>query len=368
MFQHTGALDHVLSPRDYVAPDAFAREARALFASQWHFAAVADDLDRPGAHVAREVAGRPVLLRHDGERVRAFENVCAHRHCRLVPPGAGRSPVLRCGYHGWEYAGDGRVARIPDGPSFRGFRAEGLRLRELPVERLGGLHFVRSGEPGEGLRDSLGPLAAEIDRYYGRHRCVWRWTTEHDVNWKVIAENAVESYHVPAAHPHTFREFRPPELHDHVLAKRYTRYHDRKPWGERPAELFLRAFRTLLLADADGERFKQTHVFPNLLLYYGDLFSISIALEPLGPTRTRHVLHGFVPRRLRSPALRPLQALFARVFVPGVRRVFREDMALWDEIQAGLAASGHRGVLSAREERVYAFQCWVRDAIAGEAR
>ncbi len=368
MFQHVGSLEHVLSPREYASAEAFERESRLLFANHWHFAALRDEVARAGMHVARDVAGRPILLRNDAGRLRAFENVCVHRHCLVVPPGPGRGDTLRCQYHGWEYDGNGQVRRIPDGPSFRGLRAEGLRLTELPVETLGALAFVRLGEPREGLRDSLGPLAAELDRCFGDHRPVWRWTTEHDVNWKVIAENAVESYHVPAAHPRTFREFRPPDLHDHRLAKRYTRYLDLKPWGPRPAEVVLRSFRALLLPNPDGERFKQTHVFPNYLFYYGDLFSIFIALEPLGPARTRHVLHGFVPRRLRSVLLRPLQQLFTAVFVPGVRRVFHEDMRLWTSIQRGLAASGHRGVLSAREERVYAFQRYVRDAIGEEPR
>jgi choline monooxygenase len=245
-------------------------------------------------------------------------------------------------------------------------RGDGLRLVELPVETLGELLFVRQGDVSEGFRDSLGALAPELDHYFGDHRVVWRWTTEHDVNWKVIAENAVESYHVPNAHEKTFREYRPPELHDHRLEKRYTRYLDRKPWGRRPAELFLRASRALLLEAPDGERFKQTHVFPNHLFYYGDLFSIFIALEPLGPARTRHVLHGLVPRRLRSAALRPLQAVFDFVFVAGVKRIFHEDMALWESIQHGLEASRHDGLLGAREERVYAFQRHVRDAIAAE--
>jgi phenylpropionate dioxygenase-like ring-hydroxylating dioxygenase large terminal subunit len=307
------------------------------------------------------------VVRFDGARVRAFENVCAHRHCRVVAPGRGRGGTLRCAYHGWEYGADGAVSRVPDGASFRGFRAEGLRLRELPVEVLGALVFVRSGEPGEPLRESLGELGGDIERFFGDHRCIWRWTTEHDVNWKVIAENAVESYHVPATHRHTFRDYRPPELHDHDLAKRYTRYRDLKPWTRRPSELLLRGFHRVLLPGPDGGRFTQAHVFPSHLLYYGDLFSLFIALEPLGPRRTRHVLHGFVPRRLRSPWLRPLQELFAAGFVPAIRRVLREDMRLWDEIQAGLEASRHEGVLSAREERVWAFQRFVRDAVAEES-
>lgn len=52
-----------------------------------------------------------VVVRLDGE-VRAFRDQCPHR---LFPLSAGSvcDGVLRCGYHGWEFAADGRCARVP---------------------------------------------------------------------------------------------------------------------------------------------------------------------------------------------------------------------------------------------------------------
>lgn len=103
-------------------------------------------------------------------------------------------------------------------------------------------------------------------------------------------------------------------------------------------------------------RFTHTHVFPTLLFYYNDLFSSLVALTPLGPTRTRQTAVSLLPRRLRSPLLRPLQWAMGVAFGVLGGRVLREDMNLWPAIQRGLAASSHRGALSRREERVYAFQ------------
>ena len=48
-----------------------------------------------------------------------------------------------------------------------------------------------------------------------------------------------------------------------------------------------------------------------------------------------------------------------RVFIPMGRKIIGEDAVLWPPVQQGLEASDHRGVLSAREERVYAFQRYV---------
>lgn len=47
------------------------------------------------------------------------------------------------------------------------------------------------------------------------------------------------------------------------------------------------------------------------------------------------------------------------LFIRMGRKIIGEDAVLWPPVQQGLEASDHRGVLSAREERVYAFQRFV---------
>jgi hypothetical protein len=54
-----------------------------------------------------------------------------------------------------------------------------------------------------------------------------------------------------------------------------------------------------------------------------------------------------------------LQGLSMRVLVPQFKRILREDMVRWPPVQRGLETSGQKGVLSAREERVFAFQDYI---------
>ena len=130
-----------------------------------------------------------------------------------------------------------------------------------------------------------------------------------------------------------------------------------------------RWFARRLLEAPTCERPRQAHVFPNYLLYYSELFSTFIALEPLAPASTRHVLLGFVPRQIRGHVLdRALQRLFAWAMAWRIRNVLREDMALWPDIQRGLESSHHAGLLSRREERVFAFQQYVETCRGGSAR
>lgn len=359
MFHHPGVLPHSLRPAAYAAADVFAEEQQRLFSSAWHWVCPLRDLARAGDQVAVQIAGVPIVVRRDDDSIKGFVNVCAHRHCQIVRPGCSHAERLRCPYHGWEYGPDGRLARLPDGGSFAGLDARSIGLVPVRVDVVGPLVFANLETSAPPFLTSLGGLQDEFQRFFGHHRVVGVWSTEHDVNWKVIVENAVESYHVPLLHPSTFEDFRPPELHDHTLAEGFTRYLDEKPWETRPRDLAARFLTWALLPAPSYRRFTQAHVFPSLLLYYGELISTLIAVVPLTATRTRHVAVSLLPDSLRSPALRPLQALFGRLFARVGAGILREDMAAWPAIQRGLAASPFPGVLSCREERVHAFQEWV---------
>src|SRR5215471_14425575 len=122
MFTRQGQLEHVLPPAAYHDEAFFRREREALFAPAWHPVCLAAEVARPGDYFAAEAGGKPVLVHNVEGSVRAFVNVCAHRHSLLVPSGRSQAERLKCQYHGWEYGPEGRVRRIPDGRSFKGIR------------------------------------------------------------------------------------------------------------------------------------------------------------------------------------------------------------------------------------------------------
>jgi vanillate O-demethylase monooxygenase subunit len=85
----------------------------------WHPVLASEHLpaDRP---VAVRLLDRSILLARFGGRVGAFENVCCHMQAALdrgeldTCEHMGRpEPVVRCPYHGWAYAQDGRCVEIP---------------------------------------------------------------------------------------------------------------------------------------------------------------------------------------------------------------------------------------------------------------
>lgn len=365
-FVHDGALPHPLTPRHYVSPELYEEEWRRIFRPAWHMAAVTSEIGSPGQYVARDVGRTPVIIRNCDGDVRAFLNVCAHRHCALVSDGCGASERIQCQYHGWEYGPDGALAHLPDGRSFKGMKAAGFRLQRVRAECIGPLVFVCVDDGTPALRAWLGEeVSAELERWFTGRVVGWTKVSEHDVNWKIICENAVESYHVPRVHPETFRNFRPPEAHEHRLGRNFTSYLDLLPWGLRPSEIAVRAVTRILLRDATKQRFKHSHIFPNLLTYTGDLLSDLAVVEPLGPTRSRHTQYAFVPGELRFPVVtRHLRTAYAETLRRGTTRIFQEDARAWGAMQRGMEHSPFTGILSAREERVHAFQDWVARALA----
>jgi len=168
VFVHKEQLEYQLAPADYSSDAAHRAELEHLLLPAWHPLALTDDFPTDGSFRTYELLGQPVLMRRDGGVIRAYLNVCSHRHCLLTEVPHGHSETLACQYHGWEYAPNGRVSRVPDGGCFRPFDRENARLRTFEVETCGSLVFVRLRPGGDGLRATLGADFDRIDRGFAR--------------------------------------------------------------------------------------------------------------------------------------------------------------------------------------------------------
>jgi len=367
MFVHSGSLPHLLPPAAYTDAEWFARERREMFGRGWHPLCLADQVAKDGDQFAGEILGVPVVVMNREGRLHALRNVCAHRHSQIVPDGPqSGGKTLRCQIHGWEYDESGCLAKMTDGRSFKGFKAGALCLPSFRVEQAGPLVFVNLSPEGPTFLEHLGDLSAEFQRFYTGLRHVGTWTFESPVNWKVIVENAVESYHVPMVHPQTFQDYRPEELHDHALAPTYSRYGDLLPYeSEKGLEsLGFRVYTRLLIKNPTFKRFTHVNVYPNYLLYFGDIFSAFNVVEPLGPERSRLTFYSFVPRDIHwGWAGRLLQDLSMVVFIRMGKKIAQEDVSRWPPVQQGLRSALFPGVLSCREERVYGVQRYVAERL-----
>ena len=110
--------------------------------------------------------------------------------------------VLRCPYHGWTYRQDGQLAAVPEARGFAASTARPCACR-LPGGRAArpGVRLPRPDtEPLDEFLGELGPRLGPL----GIGNLVppssrTSPTTTH--NWKVIADNYLEGYHIPVGHP-----------------------------------------------------------------------------------------------------------------------------------------------------------------------
>ncbi len=361
MWVHPGRLPHVLAPSCYFEREFAAREHAALFAPGWHAVTTKGALANPGDFITLELLDEPVLVRNCAGEIRAFQNVCAHRHAMLTSAACGTSPRMRCQYHGWEYDDDGKSLRIPDAKSFAPLAKGSETLRRFRAATCGQLVFVSLAAAGPSLRDALGEITwARIEALFSDdYRLTAAWTTEHAANWKVPVENALESYHVPQVHTTTFKTLSKAHDATHTLAPDFTALVNVTP----PAGALLRWISAQWRA-APERVYAHHHAFPNLLLAQTDISSLAQVVLPVAPDRSRSLAFCFVHRgegrRLVHRALGPLVGEIVERYT---RQVLREDNALFAAIQRGLTASGHHGVIGAREERVHAFQEYVARAV-----
>lgn len=83
------------------------------------------------------------VYRDDRGVVHAVENRCAHRQLKLSA-GMVVGDKLVCAYHGWEYAGDGKLVGIPH--DLFGHKFPACKLRSYPVRVRYGLIWVFFGD------------------------------------------------------------------------------------------------------------------------------------------------------------------------------------------------------------------------------
>ena len=363
MFHHTTRLPHILPPQAYVADDQFRREVAALFRDAPLCVATTMELAKPGDFLTMDLLGKPLQLRNVDGEIRAYSNVCAHRHCLLTSRTTGNSPKLRCQYHGWEYDADGKTAHIPQPKNFVPFDRDQDRLGRYRAETCGRLVFVTLGDDAPTLRERLGenfePLAERFDE---RWASSWTWQTRLDVNWKIPIENSLEGYHIPAVHPETFKVAPTADRTTHVLETEWTLY--RTPYvAPSAAERALfaverRALRILRRTPSAG--YSHYHFFPNLLVSSSDMFSLAVSVLPVSPTRTELRVRQFTYRGVDpNPIGRFVSAFWSRLNRFLARKVLAEDFSIYPAIQRGLAASDRAGCLGTIEERVHAFQAYV---------
>jgi phenylpropionate dioxygenase-like ring-hydroxylating dioxygenase large terminal subunit len=192
-------------PKSVYTSEAFLdAEMKHVFGKEWYCVGRASALANPGDYVTFELAGQPLMVvRGRDGTLRAQSNVCLHRMSTLLE-GRGNKRIITCPYHGWSYDTDGTLRGAPAMTHNEGFCKENYRLPQVKCEIWLGWAFVSLNPDATPVAERFAQVEELIGPYDMENYTEWFnesfvWAT----NWKVLAENFMESYHLPVCHAGT---------------------------------------------------------------------------------------------------------------------------------------------------------------------
>lgn len=375
-------LASTLIPDAYRSPEFHQVEQERLFGTSWVCVGYTSQVKEAGEMFLTSVAGQPLFITRDKEgQVRGFYNVCRHRGSRLLCAD-GKHDVIRCPYHSWGYSLDGRLLGTPyfkglDIPpdqqapfatcEAREFHKEDYGLLPVRVDTWGCFIFVNLDAQARPLREWLGDLPQRYCRYPLQElQLVRRRPLRLQANWKLIAENFMEYYHLPWVHP---------ELCNISGFKDHYRYQGpgmycgmcTAPLSRDPSTVAFNLPNMPGLTLTEAENAYWIMLFPNICLFLFPNHLFTLLFQPDGPGHALEFADMLVhPSALESSdAQQHIDTIMSFwVFVN------EQDILAVERVQQGVQARAyHGGRMCYRfEEPIHRFQNMVIDRMTGVDR
>jgi choline monooxygenase len=373
-------VDHAstLIPEAYRCPQFYAAEQERVWSRGWVCVGYTSQIREAGDTFITNVAGQPLIVTRDRSgRPRAFYNVCRHRASQLVLQDC-KQEIIRCPYHSWGYALDGRLLGAPyfkglDIPAeeqahascqAKDFCKEDYGLLPVAVDTWGCLVCVNLDPHATPLREWLGDLPERYPRHpLDELVLVRRQSFTIQANWKLVAENFMEYYHLPWVHP---------ELCNISGFKDHYRY-------QGPG-MYTGMRTTPLSVDPNTVRFDLPVMpglhpleatsafwillFPNIAVFLLPNHVFTLLYHPDGPGRTLESADMLVhPSALADPEAQAKIDAIAAFW----GMVNLQDVAAVERVQQGLQARTYTGgrMCFRFEEPVHRFQNMVIDRMVG---
>ncbi|MEJ6710287.1 MAG: Rieske 2Fe-2S domain-containing protein [Amylibacter sp.] len=197
-----------MPPSVYTSEEFLNRELSDIFSKDWFCVGRADALPNLGDFVTQDLAGQPIMVIRDKKgNLRAQSNVCLHRMSTLLH-GRGNARSIVCPYHAWTYNLDGSLRGAPAMTLNEGFCKEHYKLPHVRCQEWLGWVFVSLNSDAPDVADQLSQVEDMIGDYdMANYQETFFESHVWDTNWKVLAENFMESYHLPVCHAGTVGAF-----------------------------------------------------------------------------------------------------------------------------------------------------------------
>lgn len=348
-------------PKSVYTSEDFAKlEVEKIFAKEWFCVGRSTNLAKPGDYQALTIANEPVLVMRDKDgTLRAQSNVCRHRMSTMLE-GKGNKSAIVCPYHGWTYNADGCLRAAPAMKNNKDFNTSNYRLPQFKCEEWLGWIMVSLNPDAKPVHEQFKGVEALIDDFsLETYLEVFSEDFTWNTNWKVLAENFMESYHLPVCHAGTIGGLS--KLDEMVCppGERHFNYHTilKEPHfklaNAHPNNTRLKGDRrrmTILLA-----------LYPSLLITLTPGYFWYLSLHPLGASKVQvHFGGGMSPDFVNDPEA---QDHFAKVKAL-LDEVNIEDKGCTERVYRGLCAPhSEPGHLSHLERPNFEFATYIAEML-----
>ena len=188
----------------YLSREFLEQEINGIFKHDWFCAGRASALSNPGDYLTLELADQPIMVIRDKQgTLRAQSNVCLHRMSTLLEGRGNRSAIV-CPYHAWTYELNGLLRGAPAMDGNDSFCKHGMQLPPIRCEEWLGWIMVTLNPDAPAVEKALGEVHNLIEDFgMEDYQETFFETHTWNTNWKVLAENFMESYHLPVCHKGT---------------------------------------------------------------------------------------------------------------------------------------------------------------------
>lgn len=208
----------------YTDPAIFDREMARFYREGWVYVGHETEIPDRGDYVRRTLGLEPVIFVRGKDCAHVVANRCAHRGNLVCQSEKGNRRAFACQYHGWVFGPNGDLLDVPYKEGFDG-ELSAFHLKRARVGIYRGFVFATfGGERAGSLEAHLGNARAALDRVSdlspaGEIRLSANWVKHlFQANWKMIAENDTDGYHVNFVHDSFARGVKVQYKYENVLS------------------------------------------------------------------------------------------------------------------------------------------------------
>ena len=346
----------------YTSEDFLALEQSEIFSRSWLCAGRADALKKPGDYMTIEIAGEPIIVLRDREgELRALSNVCRHRMSVLLE-GRGNVRTITCPYHAWTYSLDGSLRGAPAMEKNDSFCKNDVSLPAIRCEEWLGWIMVTLDPDLPSVAESLADVDTLVG-YLNMGDYVQTFSEEHrwNTNWKILAENFMESYHLPMCHAGTIGGAS--KLQDMVCPEGFPGFNYHHILKDDSVPLALAHPSNTALEGDQRRRTWLLAIYPSLMITLTPGYFWYLSLLPDGPGGVK-ILYGggLSPEYMNDPKAEEHFAALKGL----LDHVNEEDRGCTERVWKGLQSKFAKpGALSHLERPNYEFATWISNKVSG---